>query len=479
MFSKTNQIFLTAVSAALSACALGAAPKLTLSPAVLPTIAVAQGANGSVALDAKNIGDGTLNLKATGSAPWIVPTVGATHACTDGSGPSCLPVQVALQTSALARGAYVGFVSVNDPNAINAPAIATVSVQIGAGVPDKIEFYVPVGGSASIEFQSPEIVVSAAASDPAATWLSIAQDGGSPFSPTLPYKVGANAGALATGDYTGSISIRATIGGTVTKTIPVTLHVVTQPITGPLSNIGGALNNTTYTPGESLAQGDIVALFGSQFLTGSPVAASSLPLSTTLGGLQVFLNDQPVPVYYASVGQINFQVPFNAQIGDGTLRVDSNGMRGNTIAINIAKSVPRLLRLNGNFGDYGIVTNPNNSLAIPSALGGIPAKVGAALVIYAIGFGPTSPSVDSGAGSPSAEPLARLANHPKVCFSSPTPFNPGICVDPLFAGLSPGFVGLYQINVVIPQGAPTGDIVPVTITTDDGTSNTIYIAVQQ
>jgi uncharacterized protein (TIGR03437 family) len=66
-----------------------------------------------------------------------------------------------------------------------------------------------------------------------------------------------------------------------------------------------------------------------------------------------------------------------------------------------------------------------------------------------------------------------------VCFEAPDPFNPaGLCVKPLFAGLTPGYVGLYQINVVVPNGSPTGVLVPIYISTADGNTNVVNIAVQ-
>ena len=472
-----KSIFWSGLFAAAVTVAASAAPVLQLLQTGPTVVSVAQGANGNATVDAKNGGTGTLSLQVTGSAPFLVPTVGAAHACSDGSGPGCLPVQIALQTASLARGSYTGFVTVYDPNATDAPQIINVTAQVGTGVPDKLEFYVLQGGSASARvFTTASGLVTATSSNQGL--ISVAQDGGTPFSPSIPYKVTVNAGSLALGDYTGSVTIAGSTVTTDNKTIPVTIHVIKQSLTGPLASLGGALNNATYAVGESLAQGDIAAVFGSQFLTGSP-AQSGVPLSTNVSGVQVFLNDQPVPLYYVSAGQVNFQVPFNAQIGPGTLRVESNGQRGNTISVTIAKAVPRILRLGGDFKDYGIVTNPDVSLTIPSALGGRPPKVGDAIVIYAIGFGPASPAVDSGATSPSAEPFARLTNHPKVCFTAQTPFSAPLCVDPLFAGLAPGFIGLYQINVVIPQGSPTGDIVPIRVVTDDGDTNTVNIAVQQ
>ena len=48
----------------------------------------------------------------------------------------------------------------------------------------------------------------------------------------------------------------------------------------------------------------------------------------------------------------------------------------------------------------------------------------------------------------------------------------------LFAGLTPGFVGLYQINVIVPAEAPTGPSVPLSIGGSVGGSNRVKIAIQ-
>ena len=47
-----------------------------------------------------------------------------------------------------------------------------------------------------------------------------------------------------------------------------------------------------------------------------------------------------------------------------------------------------------------------------------------------------------------------------------------------FSGLAPGAVGLYQVNVQVPVGAPAGDAVPVTLSIGGVDSNTVTIAVQ-
>ena len=107
-----------------------------------------------------------------------------------------------------------------------------------------------------------------------------------------------------------------------------------------------------------------------------------------------------------------------------------------------------------------------------------PARRGDTLVFYAIGLGPTVPVATSGAAAPSS-PLAAATGTWRVLFGQTGPFAVGsVEATPLFVGLTPGFVGLYQVNVTIPQDAPTGDAVPVTLGSESGPSNLVTIAIQ-
>jgi uncharacterized protein (TIGR03437 family) len=47
-----------------------------------------------------------------------------------------------------------------------------------------------------------------------------------------------------------------------------------------------------------------------------------------------------------------------------------------------------------------------------------------------------------------------------------------------FAGLAPGFIGLYQVNVQVPQGVAAGDAVPVVLSIGATASNPVTIAVR-
>ncbi len=293
------------------------------------------------------------------------------------------------------------------------------------------------------------------------TWLTAATVNGG-------ITVKADPTGLSPDNYTGTVTIASNgVNGNIV--IPVDLTVVAQG--PPVAAAGGVVNNGTFASGEPLAQGDIAAVFGNQFTFDAPQSAASLPLQTTLDNVQVLVNGKAAPVYYTSAGQINFEVPIDAATGDGTIQVVRNGQAGNLIYVDINAQAPRFIVYDGN---YGIMTTPTGALTgIPSN----PVKVGDTIVIYALGLGPTSPAVPSGTASPSST-LAVVAGTTKVCFGVETPFFQAPCTTPAFVGLTPNFVGLYQVNVKIPSGVTSGNNTMALFLVDNVSSDSVSLAVQ-
>jgi uncharacterized protein (TIGR03437 family) len=242
----------------------------------------------------------------------------------------------------------------------------------------------------------------------------------------------------------------------------------------PTISYGGAVNVFTNSTEDGVSQGDVLAIYGNQFATADPQVAGALPLTTTLNSAQVLLNGNPIPVQYVSATQINVQIPYDAPLGDATLTVVANGQKGNTVSLNIQPTAPALLPYQG--GPYVIAQTASGGFEgySPSA----PAHAGDTLVLYAVGLGATSPSVAAGTASPSG-PLANVTPTPTICFGAPNPINPtALCTTPQFAGLTPTYFGLYQLNFVIPQNAPKGDATAIFIQAGDGISNVLHIAIQ-
>ena len=298
-------------------------------------------------------------------------------------------------------------------------------------------------------------------------WLTV-----TPFPQFNIFDVSIDSSALAPGGYTGNISVQSNAANGA-QSIPVTLTVSPQ---GPPVGIRVA-NNATFAADEDIAQGTIVALFGEQLTTLDPISATSLPLLSTLGNARVLVNGVAAPIYYTQYDQINFQVPYDAAIGTGTVRVERGGQAGNQVSIRIAARAPKLLRLG--IGEYGILVNQDQSFPIPTTPGinSRPARVGDVLTMYALGLGQTSPAVISGVASPTS-PLALVIPTAAVTFGIGNPNGSSLPVKPQFIGLTPNFVGLYQINVQVPSDSPKGNRIVLELSVAQVTSNRVEIAVQ-
>ncbi|MFO0282029.1 MAG: hypothetical protein ACK532_08950 [Acidobacteriota bacterium] len=283
-------------------------------------------------------------------------------------------------------------------------------------------------------------------------------------------------GSLAPGTYRGSVAVAVNAINGPTLTVPVEMEIVANPV--PTISTGGVLNNANFAANDPLGVGTIAAVFG-EFLADQLAAAPGAPLPTTLSGVRVLVNGRAAPLYFVSPGQINFQVPFETLGGDAIVQVERGGAVGNRVAVNIVSQAGRILVWPGL--RHGIIVNADGSLPLPPGvqLGAFPTKAarpGDVLVIYAIGFGQTAPAVASGAASPSG-PLAQLSNV-IVRFGATTLFDTTIPVAAQFAGLSPGFVGLYQINVQVPRGVPASSEYDLSIQYNNQLSNQVKIAVQ-
>jgi uncharacterized protein (TIGR03437 family) len=516
-------------------------------------------------LEAFNIGDGSLSPTSSvpSSVPWLTVSVAEPGACVTIVRPGlCVPLQFDLNTASLSRGTYTASVTVSDPDAIDAPQVVTVTVQVGSGEPTAIDQYVAPGttrdvfilpgGSCAGIINCPHVETTTQDGGP---WLSLSVvfNGMGTFYYYSSFSVilGPPPDMLP-GTYTGTVYVSAPIDG---YAIPVTMRVTTQPIAVPsttrisvrlaeegppatypflpfisLRNDGmgtlevqdvtasgagvsaeeyaggaivtadprqlapgaytdglvtiqcnaancplqvpvnleivprgppllyyqGVVDNATFVPGATVAQGDVVVVKGEQLSLSAPAFAAGAPLPTKLGGAQVVVNDLLANLFYSSFGQIAFQMPSHTTSGIALVRIERDGQAGNTVTVNVAQRAPRIV----------VVTDSSYHGRDTSH----PAKPGETLIIWAIGLGPTEPAVADGASAP--------ANPPAVVTVTPTvKFNDSLDVAPCFAGLSPGSVGLYQVMVTLPAVKPSAHV-NVQLRLAELYSNVTEIAVQ-
>jgi uncharacterized protein (TIGR03437 family) len=207
---------------------------------------------------------------------------------------------------------------------------------------------------------------------------------------------------------------------------------------------------------------------------GSISAGAKAP--TTLDNVTVTVGGQSAYVSYISPGQIDAQIPANVGTGPQPVIVTSANVASAPYMMTINATQPGLLAppsftVSGKQYAAAFHADLTTFVMPPNAIAGVPsayAKPGETIIIYGVGFGAVTPSSVAFAGQV-VGPTSSLNN-----FSMSFGGSPGV---PVYYGLAPGFVGLYQFNITIPQIA-NNDFVPLTFSLG-GTagSQTLYTAV--
>jgi uncharacterized protein (TIGR03437 family) len=242
------------------------------------------------------------------------------------------------------------------------------------------------------------------------------------------------------------------------------------------------VNAATFQSSVPVGQGSLATLFGGGLATDTAtITASTWPKSAA--NRQLVINDDLAsPIYYIGATQVNFQVPSSAPIGTDRIAVRTNDT-GELIAggnILVSASAPGLFTTNQSGTGPGAILNQDNS--VNSAAN--PAAAGSVIQIYGTGQGPVSPAVADGspAGTPLSNTIAVPTTNASTCLNS----QPSMCVaigssgfgDVKFSGLAPGFIGLWQINVVVPSGLPSGNVPIRVIINGVPSGNTVTFAVR-
>lgn len=239
----------------------------------------------------------------------------------------------------------------------------------------------------------------------------------------------------------------------------------TPPPAGPSISRYGVVNAASFAPlGNPVSPGGFVSLFGTRLARALTVAAG-LPFPTTLGGVQVLINDVASPLYFVSPSQISVLVPYATPAGTARVVAVVDGVRSPEVQVRVAATAPGVFSLpQTGYGagailksDFTVVSNTNR------------ARRGDVVLVYLTGLGAVTPPVPDGAASL----LTVLSNvNARV-----NVYVGGVRARVLFKGIAPGFAGLYQLNVEIPQGAPGGASVPLAIETPEAFHDQVDIAI--
>jgi uncharacterized protein (TIGR03437 family) len=200
------------------------------------------------------------------------------------------------------------------------------------------------------------------------------------------------------------------------------------------------VNAATQTA-SALAPNCIATIYGSNlsYDTVAAVAATGSTLPTVLGGVSVLLNGYQANLFYVSPGQINFLVRYDLTPGTVNLQVARNSLAGPSVKVQLNSTAPGFFPWSGNLA---IATHLSGALVSPDA----PAKAGEIIVLYAAGFGRVNPDTTSGKLASSAATIV-AGNQMQLTLAGVAVPTPNI----LYVGLAPGYAGLYQINLRLPD----------------------------
>lgn len=248
----------------------------------------------------------------------------------------------------------------------------------------------------------------------------------------------------------------------------------------PAINPGGVVGASAFGESAAVAPGDWIEIYGLNLApdtrpwAGSDFNGAAAP--TQLDGTSVTIGGLPAFVSYISPGQVNVQVPDNVGTGSQPIVITSQaGGASNVYAISVNAVAPGLLappsfNVGGNqyaaalFPDFSTYALPGGAVA---GLNSRPAHPGDTIILYGVGFGPVTPGMPAGQVAQQVNTLA-------------TPYQffvGGAQAAVSYGGRAPGYVGLYQFNIVVPS-VPAGNLVPVTFTLGGVTGKqTLYIAV--
>jgi uncharacterized protein (TIGR03437 family) len=222
-----------------------------------------------------------------------------------------------------------------------------------------------------------------------------------------------------------------------------TLRQIPAPSYSSASIVNAASNQPA-----SIAPGSIATLYGTDLafvtraITGDDLHGLQLPLTLPGTGLRIAVGGLAASLYYVSPTQVNFLLPASLLPGPADITLTLDGRAGPVVRIALASAAPALFQADAVFA---IATRVDGSLITKDT----PAKAGDIVILYATGLGRVKPDWIDSEIATTAAVLREIAAF-RVTLA-------GTAVDAaaiLYAGVTPGFAGLYQINLRLPATLP-------------------------
>ncbi|HWE52251.1 MAG TPA: hypothetical protein VG273_20820 [Bryobacteraceae bacterium] len=220
---------------------------------------------------------------------------------------------------------------------------------------------------------------------------------------------------------------------------------VSGALTAPSYSAASIVHAADQTAGV-LAPNAIATIYGTNLaftthaLSAADMSHGNLPLS--LAEVTVYVNNIPASLFYVSPNQINFLVPYEITTSSAVLFVTRQGLDGPFVQIQLAPAAPAFFQWNGNLA---VAEHANGTLVSPTA----PAQAGEVIVLFAAGLGRTAPDISSGFVAQLPYTILYAQQLQVLLNGAPCPAG-----NIYYAGITPGFAGLYQINLKLPDPIP-------------------------
>jgi uncharacterized protein (TIGR03437 family) len=229
---------------------------------------------------------------------------------------------------------------------------------------------------------------------------------------------------------------------------------LTTVSTAPFYSTASIVNAASQLVG-TLAPNTIATIYGTNLswtthaVTVGDLNGGTLP--TSLEGVTVYVNGLLSNLFFVSPGQINFLIPWEITASTGVVEIARQGVAGPAAVIPLAIAAPAFFEWSGNFA---VAQHADGSLISASA----PALPGEIVVLYAAGLGRTSPDVPAGAVVEVATSILYLSQLQILLNGEPCPAS-----SIYYAGLAPGYAGLYQINLLLPDVLPPDPVIQMVL----------------
>jgi uncharacterized protein (TIGR03437 family) len=225
----------------------------------------------------------------------------------------------------------------------------------------------------------------------------------------------------------------------------------------------GIVNAASYST--RIAQGSMIVIFGAGLGPATLQSAPTLPLPAELAGTRVRIGSLDAFMIYTSARQVAAIVPSAAPVGAADVTVTFNGQTSPSRGVNIAATDFGIFTRNSGGYGPGVVQNFVSATSTPTNGLTAAANPGQTLIVYGSGLG----AIDTADNvAPGVKPLN----------ASVQVIAGGRTVTPTYAGRSPNFPALDQVNFVLPADIPPGCYIPVAVRVGNRISNTATIAVR-